>query len=83
MQENRKFKELTLEELKAKQKKDKAFVRILSIIILITAFGLIYFAIKSDKYNLLTLCGSFSLARFICSYTLKQIDTEIKSRNLK
>ena len=83
MKENRKFEELTLEELKAKQKKFKAFVGILSIITLIATFGLIYFAIKNNKYNLLILCGSFSFALFICSYILKQIETEIKSRGLK
>lgn len=83
MKENRKFEELTLEELKAKQKKFKAFVGILSIITLIATFGLIYFAIKSNKYNLLILCGSFSFALFICSFILKQIETEIKSRGLK
>lgn len=81
MAENRKLTESTLEELKVKQKRFRAFTTILSIATLLLFLAFIYFAITNNNYNLVVLLGGFSFALLLCAGILKQVETEIKSRN--
>lgn len=81
MSGNRKLTELTIEELKIKQKRFRSFVSILSVVTLLALITFVYFAIKSNNYNFLVLLGGCSIALLLCITILKQVETEIKSRN--
>jgi hypothetical protein len=81
MSGNRKLTELTIEELKIKQKRFRSFVSILSVVTLLALITFVYFAIKDNNYNFLVLLGGCSIARLLCITILKQVQTEIKSRN--
>ncbi|MBA9072499.1 putative integral membrane protein [Flavobacterium gossypii] len=81
MSGNRKLTELTIEELKIKQKRFRSFVSILSVVTLLALITFVYFAIKSNNYNFLVLLGGCSITLLLCITILKQVETEIKSRN--
>lgn len=83
MSENKKLTALTLEELKIKQKKFKGFTSVLSIITFALFIASIYFAIQSNNYNLFVLLGGSSFALLLCVVILKQVESEIKVRDLK
>lgn len=81
MSGNRKLTELTVEELKIKQRRFRSFVSILSVVTLLALITFAYFAIKNKNYNFLVLLGGCSIALLLCITILKQVETEIKSRN--
>ena len=78
-----KYKEMTDENLLKKHKNFKVYVSILSFLTLVLLFLLGYFAVKENNFNLAVLCGGASFSLLLCSIILKQIETELKSRNLK
>lgn len=80
MKEKNNLAELTLEELLIKQKKAKAAVIGLSIVMAVALITLIYLAIKSKNYVLLAVAGGSGLTLLPSFIVLKQIDNEIKSR---
>lgn len=82
IKENKKLKELTIDELRLRQKKFTTFVSILCIFTMLTLAALIYFAMKSNNYTFLMLCGGSSFALLLCGVILKQIETEINSRSV-
>ena len=82
IKENKTLKDLSIEELKMKQKKFTTFVSILSILTMLTLAALIYFAMKSNNYSFLTLCGGSSFALVLCGLILSKVEKEINSRNL-
>lgn len=82
MKENNNLAELTLEELQIKQKKAKAAVIGLSIVMVVALITLIYLAIKSKNYVLLAIAGGSGLTLLPSFIVLKQIETEIKSRKV-
>lgn len=82
IKENKKLKELTLEELRMKQRRFTNFVSFLSIFTMLTLAILIYYTIKSSNYTFLMLCGSSSFALLLCAFILKRVETEINSRSL-
>jgi len=83
MPESKKLTALTLEELKIKQKKFKGFTSVLSIVTLALLITSVYFAIQSNNYNLFVLLGGSSFALLLCAVILKQVESEIKVRDLK
>lgn len=83
MSENKKLTALSLEELKIKQKKFRGFTSVLSIVTLVLFIASIYFAIQSNNYNLFVLLGGSSFALLLCAVILKQVEREIKVRDLK
>ena len=82
IKENKKLKQLTIEQLRMKQKKFTNVVSILSIITMFTLAALIYSAMKSDNYTFLTLCGGSCFALVLCAFILKKVETEIDSRRM-
>lgn len=80
MKENNKLAELTLEELLIKQKKAKAAVIGLGIVMAIALITLIYLALKNKNYALLGVAGGSAITLLPSFIALKQIETEIKSR---
>jgi len=82
IKENKKLKELTFVELKMKQKKYTTVVSILSIFTMLTLALLIYFAIKSNNYTFLMLCGGSSFALLLCAVILKKVEAEIMAREI-
>lgn len=81
MKENDKLKELTLEELQTKYKKSKDAVIGLGIVILIAVMTLIYLAVRNKNYALIAVAIGSSITFLPSIVVLKQIETEIKSRN--
>ncbi|MCD9855875.1 hypothetical protein LUD75_14210 [Epilithonimonas sp. JDS] len=83
IKENKKLKELTFVELKMRQKKYTTVVSILSIFTMLTLALLIYFAIKSNNYTFLMLCGGSSFALLLCAVILKKVESEIMAREIE
>jgi hypothetical protein len=81
MKENSKFKELSLEELITKYKQSKAAVIGLGIGIIIAVMVLIYLAVSNENYALIAVAIATSISFLPSIIVLKQIETEIKSRN--
>ncbi len=81
IKESKKLKELSFDELKTQQKKYTTFVSVLSILTMLTLAALIYFAMKSENYTFIVLCGGFSFALLLCAVILKQIESEITARD--
>jgi hypothetical protein len=82
MKENAKLSELTLEELQARKNKTKSAIIGLGIVMTIAVATLIYLAIRNKNYALIAV-GMGSIISLLPSViVLKQIEDEIKSRNL-
>jgi L-asparagine transporter-like permease len=83
MKENKSYSELTLEELLTKKSKMKSIVIALSIVMLFIVVVLIYLALKSKNYTLIAVGIGCLITLLPGVVVLNQIDTEIKSRDLK
>ena len=81
MMENDKFKTLTLEELRVKQKTFKDISMSLGIVAILMLIVSIYFAIKNGSYLMFIFLGGFPVSILLSSNYLKKIEAEIKSRN--
>jgi hypothetical protein len=83
MEENYKFKELTLEELQEKHKKLQRTVTRISIVMIIAQVIFLFIAVKDENYSLLLIVvlGAMLPAILPMITPLKKIETEIKSRN--
>lgn len=83
MEENYKFKELTLEELQAKQEKLQGTIKLIGILMIIAQVILLFIAVKNENYSLLLIVvvGAILPAILPILTPLKKIETEIKSRN--
>lgn len=83
MTTNRKLTEMTLAELLSQKKKLRAAAIGLGIVMFFAAGILIYLAISQKNYALMTVSIA-TLIGFLPMYiSLSQLNTEIKSRNLK
>lgn len=83
MDKNKKLNQYTLEELHMQQKKLKSVIIGLGIVMLLACIILIYLAFKNDNYALIVVAVGSSITLLPSFIALKQIDTEIKSRNSK
>ena len=81
MEENDKLKKMTLKELQIEQKKFKNIAVSFGTVFLLMLITAIYFAIKNDSYKMFLFIGGFSGVFYLVAQKLKQIETEIKSRN--
>jgi uncharacterized BrkB/YihY/UPF0761 family membrane protein len=81
MKENDKLKELTLEELYAKQKKFKIIGYIIGTLMVISLLVFFYSLIKNEKHSQYFFIGSFTAILGFSASQLKKIEEEIKSRN--
>ena len=81
MKENSKLSELTLEELQIEQKKYKNFVISFCIVAILALITSVYFIIKNKSYLMFFFLGGFSGVFYLIFQKLKQLRTEIKSRN--
>ncbi|MEJ5056509.1 hypothetical protein [Sphingobacterium sp. MYb382] len=78
-----KLKDLPIEALQEKRKRFRAFVIILGVITFLAVVAFLYAAVVGSSYKLSIPLGGFSMALFLCALILKQIEDELKSRNLK
>lgn len=83
MEENYKFNELSLEELQARHKKVQSTVKSIGIAMVIVQLIILFIAVKNENYSLLffVIIGAILPALLPILTPLKQIETEIKSRN--
>ncbi len=83
MKENNKLAALTKEELQTKYKKSKGVVIGLGIVMLFASITLIYVAITTENYAFIAVAIGSSMSFLPMIIDFKQIEKEIKSRNLK
>lgn len=83
MKENNKLAALTKEELQTKYKKSKGVVLGLGIVMLFASITLIYVAITTENYAFIAVAIGSSMSFLPMVIEFKQIEKEIKSRNLK
>ena len=83
MKENNKLTALTTEELQTKYKKSKGVVLGLGIVMLFASITLIYVAITTKNYAFIAVAIGSSMSFLPMIIEFKQIEKEIKSRNLK
>ena len=83
MKENNKLAALTTEELQTKYKKSKGVVLGLGIVMLFASITLIYVAITTKNYAFIAVAIGSSMSFLPMIIEFKQIEKEIKSRNLK
>lgn len=83
MKENNKLAALTTEELQTKYKKSKGIVLGLGIVMLFASITLIYVAITTKNYAFIAVAIGSSMSFLPMIIEFKQIEKEIKSRNLK
>lgn len=80
---NNKLADLTSEQLEAKKKTLTGVLIGLGIVIIIACSVLFYIAITKKNYALMTLCTGCVITLLPSVISLKQINTEIKSRESK
>ncbi len=83
MKENNKFKNLTLTELVAMQKKLKAATIGLGIVMAVACIALIYFSINGGNFALIAVGITCPMTLLPSVVNLFQINAEIKLRNSK
>lgn len=83
MKENNKLAALTTEELQTKYKKSKGVVLGLGIVMLFASITLIYVAITTKNYAFIAVAIGSSMSFLPMIIEFKQIEKEIKSRNLR